>query len=106
MNPEIIIRLGVFAGLLLLLLGWEQLAPRRSADGPRGYARLHNLLLVGVDTLCVRLLVPLAAAGTAEVMAARGWGLFNQMQRTVVAGRRRQLSGAGSADLRAAYCFS
>lgn len=80
MTSEAIIRLAVFAVLLLLFLCWEQLAPRRPSENGRGGARLHNLLLVGIDTLCVRLFVPLAAAGTAEVMAARGWGLFNQIE--------------------------
>jgi len=79
MHYEPIIRLGIFAGLLIILLVAEQLAPRRPAMPGRGPARLHNLLLVGIDTLCVRLLVPLAAAGTAEVMAAAGWGLFNRI---------------------------
>lgn len=79
MNSEAIIRLGIFAVLLLVLLGWEQLAPRRASEKDRGAARLHNLLLVGIDTLCVRLLIPLAAAGTAELMSVKGWGLFNHL---------------------------
>lgn len=75
MSAEAMIRLGVFAGLLLLLLALERLVPRRSPEPGRWSARGHNLLLVGVDTLCLRLLVPLAAVGTAELAAANGWGL-------------------------------
>ncbi|GAA3996908.1 sterol desaturase family protein [Sphingomonas humi] len=71
------IRLGAFAGVLLLLAGLELIVPRR----PQAVARRNrwpgNLALVAVDTLLVRLLFPLAAVGAALLAEQRGWGLLN-----------------------------
>lgn len=77
LTAEPAIRLGFFVGILLLMAVWEIAAPRR----PQRYRRMrrwpHNLLLVIVDTLAVRLLFPLLPVGAALVAAERGWGLFN-----------------------------
>ena len=71
------IRLTAFIGVLAVMALWEVLAPRR----PQAYGRRqrwpHNLLLVVVDTMAVRLLFPLAAVGIALEAAERGWGVFN-----------------------------
>ncbi len=75
MPGEAILRVGVFAGLLLLFLVLEQVLPKRTPVPGRWGARGHNLLLVGFDTLCLRLFIPLAAAGSAEWAATQGWGL-------------------------------
>ncbi|MBM7456997.1 sterol desaturase/sphingolipid hydroxylase (fatty acid hydroxylase superfamily) [Oceanisphaera litoralis] len=74
---EPLIRLGAFAGVLLLMMLWEWRAPRR----PQHLGRLrrwpHNLLLVVINTLLLRWCFPLAAVGAAWLAAERGWGLFN-----------------------------
>jgi sterol desaturase/sphingolipid hydroxylase (fatty acid hydroxylase superfamily) len=74
---EPLIRLGCFLGILLLMVFWEVLAPRR----PQSIARLlrwpNNFSLVVLNTLLVRLLFPLAGVGTAFLAQTKGWGLFN-----------------------------
>lgn len=76
MPAQALIRVCLFAGLLLLFLALERCLPRRPPETHRWRPRLHNLLLVGVDTLCLRLLIPVAALGMAELAAAHDWGLL------------------------------
>jgi sterol desaturase/sphingolipid hydroxylase (fatty acid hydroxylase superfamily) len=75
-NHEALFRLGAFALVLILMLLWEALTPRRTPL--LGWnRRLNNLALVSIDVLLVRLLVPVATATVAEISVTRGWGLFN-----------------------------
>lgn len=71
------VRLGCFAGVLMVMMLWECWAPRR----PQHIARLtrwpNNLLLVVINTLLLRLLFPLAAVGAALLASEHHWGLFN-----------------------------
>ncbi|HEX2942893.1 MAG TPA: sterol desaturase family protein [Rhodopila sp.] len=74
---EPMIRLSCFLGVLMMMMLWEVLAPRR----PQAIGRLlrwpNNLGLVVLDTVLVRLLFPLAAVGMAFLAQNKGWGLFN-----------------------------
>jgi sterol desaturase/sphingolipid hydroxylase (fatty acid hydroxylase superfamily) len=79
-NLEPWIRFGAFAGTLLLLASLELLAPRRTPKVGRGSRWPGNLLLVALDTLLLRLLLPAAAVGTALVAEAHGWGLFHLIE--------------------------
>jgi len=72
------LRLGIFAGVLALLLLLEQLAPRRTPHNPRTPRRLNNLALVGVSTLLLRLTFPLLGVGAALLAQSNNWGLLNQ----------------------------
>ncbi len=73
---ELGFRLVCFFAVLLVVLQAEQLWPRRLDSG--GWQRkLNNLLLVVVNTLAVRFVVPMAAVGVAALTASQGWGLFN-----------------------------
>ncbi|HBI43741.1 MAG TPA: fatty acid hydroxylase [Planctomycetales bacterium] len=76
---ESAVRLGCFAGVLILMALWEILAPRRRLIAGKPWRWASNLGLVAVDSLAVRFLVPLAAVGTAMVARQRGWGLFNNV---------------------------
>lgn len=55
---------------------WEALAPRRTLRLGR-HRWSANLSLALSNTVVVRFAVPLGTYGAAEVVAARGWGLFN-----------------------------
>ena len=77
LENEPTIRLAAFAGVLAVMLLWEQLAPRRAPAAGNTTRRLNNLALVGLDTLLVRLLFPILAVGFASEMEQRGIGLFN-----------------------------
>jgi sterol desaturase/sphingolipid hydroxylase (fatty acid hydroxylase superfamily) len=71
------VRLAAFLGTLLLLLGAQELWPRRSKPARRGPRWTVNLGLVAIDTLFVRLVVPLGAAGAALWAGTHSAGLFN-----------------------------
>src|SRR5262249_2062704 len=79
LSYESVIRLGCFGGVLLLMALWEALAPRRRPTVGRPGRWLSNLGLVALDTLAVRLVIPLGAVGLALLAAERGWGVFNNV---------------------------
>lgn len=74
-----LLRMAVFVGLFAVLALAEHHWPRR----PRRIERLTrwrvNLGIVLLDTLLLRLLLPLPPAAFALVLHERGWGLFNQV---------------------------
>lgn len=74
---EPFIRLGASAGVLMVLLAFELLAPRRQPATGRWQRWPGNLGLVVLDSLLLRLIFPLAAVGAALFAEQRGWGLFN-----------------------------
>jgi sterol desaturase/sphingolipid hydroxylase (fatty acid hydroxylase superfamily) len=76
-TAEPIIRLSFFLGVLLLMVLWELLTPRRQQAVGRGLRWPNNLGLVVLDTLVVRLLFPFAGVGMAFLAQRNGWGLFN-----------------------------
>lgn len=71
------LRLAAFAGVLVLLIGWELFAPRRVQATGRWRRWPSNLGIVALDTLIVRLAFPAAAVGMALVAGREGWGLLN-----------------------------
>jgi sterol desaturase/sphingolipid hydroxylase (fatty acid hydroxylase superfamily) len=77
---EPMIRLGAFFGIFALMAVWETAAPRRARLLPRRVRWLHNLALVVLNSLMVRLLFPVAAVGFAVLSAGRGWGLLNAFE--------------------------
>jgi sterol desaturase/sphingolipid hydroxylase (fatty acid hydroxylase superfamily) len=75
--PETAVRLSVFAGVLVAMVLWEALAPRRPLAAPRGRRWLSNLGMVALSTLLVRLVIPWSAAATAVLSQEQGLGLLN-----------------------------
>jgi sterol desaturase/sphingolipid hydroxylase (fatty acid hydroxylase superfamily) len=71
------LRLISFAGILLAMMAWEILAPRRELTRSKAIRWANNLGLTVGNTLLVRLLLPTAAVGVALVAAEKGWGLLN-----------------------------
>lgn len=76
---EPVIRVGAFVGVFGLVALWEALAPRRTARFSRRQRWPHNLGLLFLDALLVRLLVPGAAIAVALVGEAHAWGLMNTL---------------------------
>ncbi|MDE0096536.1 MAG: sterol desaturase family protein [Gammaproteobacteria bacterium] len=74
------LRSGMFAGILLLMLVIERVWPKRRQIVPTWPRLSTNLGLIVIDTLLVRLLLPLTVVGTAVWAAQQSWGLFNQVQ--------------------------
>jgi sterol desaturase/sphingolipid hydroxylase (fatty acid hydroxylase superfamily) len=78
-SHEPIIRLGCFAGVLLLMALWEYLAPRRPLTVRRPARWSSNLGLVALNSLAVRLIAPLGAVSAAVLAEERGWGVLNNL---------------------------
>ena len=79
LNSEAAIRLGFFAGVLVLTAVGELLAPRRRLSVNKPLRWFSNLGLVALNTLAARFLVPLGVVGVALVAEERGWGLFHNV---------------------------
>jgi sterol desaturase/sphingolipid hydroxylase (fatty acid hydroxylase superfamily) len=74
---EVPIRIGCFAGLLVLLALFEALLPRRAQKIARSRRWPANLGIALVNTIVVRVLFPITAVGAALAFEARGWGMIN-----------------------------
>ena len=72
------IRLAAFAAVFAAVALWEYARPRRAARYSRRERWPHNLGLLLVDGLVVRLLAPGAALAVALAAEQRSWGLLNQ----------------------------
>ena len=79
MEHESGIRLGFFFGVLAAMALWEWLAPRRRLTVGKPLRWSSNLGLVFIDTLALRLLLPLTATGMAWLAQERGWGILNNL---------------------------
>jgi sterol desaturase/sphingolipid hydroxylase (fatty acid hydroxylase superfamily) len=71
------VRLGVFASIFVLMACAEAIVPRRDRVQSRGRRWFTNLSLVIVDSLVLRVIFPILAAGTAAYAQDKGWGLLN-----------------------------
>jgi sterol desaturase/sphingolipid hydroxylase (fatty acid hydroxylase superfamily) len=78
-DHEAFIRLGFFCGILLVMALWEVISPRRALTTAKSARWFVNLGLVAIDTLAIRLLIPLQAAGMALYAANHGWGILNSI---------------------------
>ncbi|HEY9825866.1 MAG TPA: sterol desaturase family protein [Stenomitos sp.] len=74
---ESVLRLSCFAGVFVLMALWEQTAPCRPLSMPRLQRWLSHLGLAILNTGLLRVVLPLAAVGIAEIAQSRSWGLFN-----------------------------
>ena len=73
---ELPIRVGVFLGMLVLMVSWEIFAPRRSQRDSRRIRWPNNLGIVVLNTLFVRLIFPTTAVGLAWFAEQQSWGLL------------------------------
>ncbi len=79
MNYELIIRLSCFITIFCILALWEHLQPRRGQTLPKKLRWFHNLSIALLDTLIVRLLIPIVPVSVALLAQEQGWGLFNRV---------------------------
>ena len=82
MSHEPAVRFGCFLGVFLLIAAWELAAPRRVLRVSKPVRWFNNLVLVGLNTLLLRLLFPAATVGVALFAQHQGWGLFNHLPAT------------------------
>ncbi|MEE9347756.1 MAG: sterol desaturase family protein [Robiginitomaculum sp.] len=71
------LRLGIFGAVMALMMGLEAMFARKKRTQGRGHRWLTNLLIIVVDSLTVRLIFPIVAAGAALWAQAKGFGLLN-----------------------------
>ena len=77
MQAEGLIRLAAFAVVFAAIALWELVAPRRQPLYTRRSRWPHNLGLLLLDVLVLRVLAPGAVVGVALTAEARGWGFLN-----------------------------
>ncbi len=73
---EAIIRLTAFAGIFLIMALLEIAMPRKTRVAAKGMRWFTNISLVIINTLALRLIMPILAVGMAHYADARGWGLL------------------------------
>jgi sterol desaturase/sphingolipid hydroxylase (fatty acid hydroxylase superfamily) len=78
-GTESLVRLGIFAGILLVMAVAELLAPRRRLTIRKPLRWFSNLSLITIDTLAVRAILPAGVIGTALLAQEHDWGLFNNV---------------------------
>jgi sterol desaturase/sphingolipid hydroxylase (fatty acid hydroxylase superfamily) len=74
---EPLIRLAAFLGVFVAVALWEAAAPRRRGAVARRARWPHNIGLLVVDVLVLRVVAPGAAIAVALAGEAQGWGLVN-----------------------------
>ena len=73
-QQEVLIRLGCFVGILIVMAIWELLAPRRELTVSKPLRWTSNLALTLLNTLAVRVVLPVSAVGTAVLAEQNDWG--------------------------------
>jgi sterol desaturase/sphingolipid hydroxylase (fatty acid hydroxylase superfamily) len=73
------IRFGAFGTVFVAMAAWEAVAPRRPLAHPRRLRWPANLGVVALNTVLLRLVLPVTAIGFSVVAQERGWGLLNQL---------------------------
>ncbi|TMH63155.1 MAG: sterol desaturase family protein [Betaproteobacteria bacterium] len=77
MTSEAFIRLAAFSAVFAAVALWELAAPRRRPTFSRRERWPHNLGLLLVDAIVLRVLAPGAAVAVALLAQERGWGFLN-----------------------------
>ena len=86
MDKDLIIRISCFFLVLVIMLMWEQFFPRRTTGLQHRVRQVNNILLLAINILAVRFLLPVAVVGVANLADTNGLGLFNNIHIHPVAG--------------------
>ena len=74
------IRISAFVGVFAFMAIWELLAPRRALVVSKPIRWASNLALVVLNTVALRVVIPVAATGLALNATEQGWGLLQQVK--------------------------
>jgi sterol desaturase/sphingolipid hydroxylase (fatty acid hydroxylase superfamily) len=77
---EAALRLIAFLGVFAVVAGWEALSPRRLRRFKRRERWPHNLALLALNGVFLRLMAPGAAIGVAIAGELHGWGLLRALE--------------------------
>jgi len=80
MKTEAGVRFGAFIGVFAVMAVWEMAAPRRALHTGKSLRWGSNLGLVFLNSLLLRFIAPLGAAGMAIFAESQGWGLFRYFE--------------------------
>ncbi|MBO6551233.1 MAG: sterol desaturase family protein, partial [Rhizobiales bacterium] len=84
MENEAVYRLGVFAGVFLVMAILELLIPKRGLTGGKLKRWVTNISFGGMNSFFIRLMalssVPLVAMAVAEIGTAQSFGLFRVLE--------------------------
>ena len=72
-------RIGAAIIVLLIMAGWETVAPKRKLTTLKARRWTTNLTIIGLDNLLVMLLIPVTIIQVSLAAQASKWGLFNQL---------------------------
>lgn len=75
-----LVGLAITAGVFLAMALAELVRPQRVLRHPKARRWFTNLALFALDSVLVRLAIPLLMVGTAVLAEERGWGLFNRIE--------------------------
>ena len=73
---EVVVRFGVFLGMLVVMALWEVWFPRRQLSQVKLRRWATNLALTALDTLLVRVTVGAVAVSAAIFAQQRSWGIL------------------------------
>lgn len=79
LDKEVFLRLCFFFGVFGLMAVFEMIAPRRMLTVSKPSRWFANLSLTFMNSLLLRFVFPITAAGIAMAAAGRGWGIFNTL---------------------------
>ena len=79
LSQEQAVRLGIFAGVFSVMALWEVVAPRRALGLAKGTLWIHNLVLVVLNTVLLRIVFPTTAVALALAVGESGTGLLNHL---------------------------
>jgi sterol desaturase/sphingolipid hydroxylase (fatty acid hydroxylase superfamily) len=79
-DPQLLVRLGVFVGVMLTMALWETMAPRRGPTRSKPRRWSANLGLQAINAVVMRVAAPFAATATALVAGEHGWGPLQSPQ--------------------------
>lgn len=79
MLNENLYRIGAAIIVLLIMAGWETVAPKRKLTTVKARRWTTNLTIIGLDNLLVMFLIPVTVIQVSLAAQASKWGLFNQL---------------------------
>jgi sterol desaturase/sphingolipid hydroxylase (fatty acid hydroxylase superfamily) len=77
LSNEILVKVGFFLGVLTIVAIWELVAPRRALTTSKPIRWRDNLIIVFIDSVIVRLLIPITLVAVALLLQERNWGVLN-----------------------------
>ena len=72
-------RIGTAIIVLLIMAGWETVAPKRKLTTVKARRWTTNLTIIGLDNVLVMFLIPFTVIQVSLAAQASKWGLFNQL---------------------------